>query len=587
VISSTVNFSASNPPPTLTQISNLTGAKEDQPLAISFSALSAVADDADKGGSVEGFVVKAVSSGTLKLGTAQQDAAPWAPGTNDRITPTLNAYWTPAANAHGVDANALTAFTVTALDNSNAESTTPIAVKVDVNPVNDAPTISGVPATPAAVNVGVSSALVDFSVADIDSTALTLTLLPVNGTIGSLTDADTSRDGLQLSGSASAINAAVANATFSATTVGSASINLTLEDGGSEVAKATYSFLASKVNSAPSLSTPGSSRAITTGVADGLNYITVSDADTDQILTLSLTPSGGSLRGLSDADLSASGIQLNGTASAINAALAAGSFVASADGAGSISASVSDGVITAPVTATYGLTATNAAPTLTQVSALSGAKEDQAFPISFSDLRAAANEADAGGSVIGFEVTSVDSSKGSLSIGGTAWNATTNKLINTDRKAEWTPAAQLNGTGSNAVNAFSIKAVDDGGLTSNSAVAVSINVTPVNDAPSLSAGSYSFTGVTEDTATAGVSVNTMLASRATDVDSTNLGIAVKTATGLGTWQFSTNNGSSWTNFGAVSATAALLLGNTTQVRYQPNGISGESGSSWLPDTFQP
>ncbi|WP_341886561.1 putative Ig domain-containing protein, partial [Synechococcus sp. UW140] len=306
-ISSTASFSAINSPPTLTQISTLSGAKEDQPLAISFSTLSAVANAADQGGSVEGFVVKAISSGTLKLGTTEQNATPWAAGSNDRITPTLNAYWTAAANANGMDSNALSAFTVVALDNSNGESITPVVVKVNVDPVNDAPTISGLPTVSTAVYTGVSSDLVDFSVADLDSSDLTLTLSPVNGTIGNLTDADSNRAGIQLTGTAAQINAAVANATFTAATVGSASINLTLEDGGAEVATASYSFSATKLNSAPTLSTPGTSRALTTGLADGLSYISVNDADTDQTLTLSLSASGGSFLGLTDADPNATG----------------------------------------------------------------------------------------------------------------------------------------------------------------------------------------------------------------------------------------------------------------------------------------
>lgn len=335
----------------------------------------------------------------------------------------------------------------------------------------------------------------------------------------------------------------------------------------------------------PTLSTPGSSRAITTGVADGLSYIVVNHADNNQLLTLSLTPSGGSFRGLSDTDPNTGGIQLRGTASEINAALATGTFVAHTDGSASISASLSDGLISTPVVTTYSLNATNAAPTLNQVNTLNGAKEDQIVPISFLDLFNASNAADPGGGVIGFVVTSIDSSKGSLSIGGSAWDATTNNQIDTDHPAVWTPATDLNGTDSNAIAAFSIQAVDSGGLTSSTPKAVRVNVTPANDAPSLILGSHSFTGITEDTATAGVNVSTILASRAADVDSTDLGIAVKTATGLGTWQYSTNNGTSWTNFGPISDNSALLLGSTTQVRYQADGISGESGNNAPTLTF--
>jgi hypothetical protein len=575
VISSAATFSAINSPPTLSKIGTLRGAKEDQALAISFSDLAAIADEADNGGSVEGFVVKALSSGTLKLGTTEQTAPSWAAGSNDRITPALNAYWTPDANANGTGANAVSAFTVTALDNSNAESTTPIAVRVDVAALNDAPTFSGVPTVSTAVNTGVSSALADFTVADIDSSALTLTLVSSNGSIANLTDADGTRSGIQLSSSASSINAALINATFTASTSGAASIIMELDDGGAELVTAIYGFNATKLNSAPSLVSPGSARLITTNLADTLSYITVSDGDAGQSLTLSLTASGGSFRNLADADLATAGvIELNGTVSVINAALAAGSFVASADGAASISASVTDGVIGTPVTATYTLTASNAAPTLTLVNALTG-KEDQALTISFADLLASADEADSNGSVTAFEVTAVDATKGTLTIGGSAWNGSSNKLINTDNAAMWTPLANLNGIPVPA--AFQVKAIDNGGLASSSSVAVAINVAAVNDAPSLSAGSYTFTGVSEDTSTTGVSVISLLASRASDREAASLGIAIEAASGLGSWQYSTNGGSSWTALGTVATSAALLLANTSLVRYVPAGIGSESG----------
>ena len=330
------------------------------------------------------------------------------------------------------------------------------------------------------------------------------------------------------------------------------------------------------------MSTPGSSRAVTTGLADGLSYITVSDGDADQTLTLSLTPTGGSFRNLADADPITAGIQLSGTASAITTALAAGSFVASASGAANIAVSVSDG-IAAAVNATYTLSATNAAPTLTLVNALSG-KEDQPLSISFEDLLAASNGADSNGSVTAFEVTAFDSTKGTLTIGGSAWHSSTNKLIDADHAAVWTSLANLNGIPLSAA-AFQVKAIDNDGSSSAAAVAVAINVVAVNDAPSLSAGTYTFTGVTEDTATAGVAVSSLLASRGSDAEGATLGIAIEVATGLGTWQYSTNSGTSWTAFGTVATSAALILTNTSQVRYVPDGSSGESGGSAPTLTF--
>jgi hypothetical protein len=271
----------------------------------------------------------------------------------------------------------------------------------------------------------------------------------------------------------------------------------------------------------------------------------------------------------------AAGLQLSGSVSAINAALAAGSFVASANGAASIAASLSDG-IAAAVTATYTYTASNAAPSLSSVASFSGAKEDLAFTITNADLLAASNASDPGGSLLGFVVTSVDAAKGSLTINGSPWTVNSNDVIDADHKAVWTPLANSNGS---ITNAFSVKAFDNEGATSATAIGVSITVAAVNDAPSLTNVAYTFTGTTEDTASSAVTVATLLTSRGSDVEGAALGMAVKSATGNGTWQYSTNNRSSWNAFGSVSSTQALLLGNTTYLRYLPDGINGESGGS--------
>ena len=299
-----------------------------------------------------------------------------------------------------------------------------------------------------------------------------------------------------------------------------------------------------------------------------------------QKLTLTLTASNGSFKGMADADSTASGTQVTGTVSEINSALTAARFVASADGAASIAASLSDGIATA-VTSSYSLTAANALPTLSTINTLTGGTEDLAYTIAFKDLLNASNATDNGGKIEAFDVTSVSS--GTLTIGGSAWNASSNHLINADKKAVWTPAANQNGVDSSALSAFSVKAVDNQSVLSSSAVTVKVAVAAVNDAPVLTAGSYSYTSVDENTATAGQTVATLLgggSSRASDVEGSTIGIAVSSASGNGKWQYSTD-GSTWTDFGSASTTASLLLSNSTQVRYQPDGKNGESSAPTL------
>ena len=63
-----------------------------------------------------------------------------------------------------------------------------------------------------------------------------------------------------------------------------------------------------------------------------------------------------------------------------------------------------------------------------------------------------------------------------------------------------------------------------------------------------------------------------------DVDAgAQRGLAITGQTGNGTWQYSTD-GTTWAGFGAVSATKALLITSSSQVRYMPGGDNGETAT---------
>ena len=119
---------------------------------------------------------------------------------------------------------------------------------------------------------------------------------------------------------------------------------------------------------------------------------------------------------------------------------------------------------------------TNLAPTFTTFAApVATGNEDTQISISFDNLKAQGNEADVDGTVDSFIVKAV--STGSLLIGtslatATAWNATTNNIVDATRLAFWTPAANANGT----LNAFTVVAKDNGGLESATALQATINV---------------------------------------------------------------------------------------------------------------
>ncbi|MCX7414195.1 MAG: VCBS domain-containing protein, partial [Planctomycetia bacterium] len=128
-----------NDAPSLTALSLAAGSTaEDTEVQLTFAAIAAAGDAADIDGTVTSFVVKAVSSGTLRIGADAATATTWNSDTNAVIGTGLNAYWTPATNASGV----LDAFTVVARDDGGLESPVALPVQVSVSAVNDAAVIS-------------------------------------------------------------------------------------------------------------------------------------------------------------------------------------------------------------------------------------------------------------------------------------------------------------------------------------------------------------------------------------------------------------------------------------------------------------
>jgi VCBS repeat-containing protein len=128
--------------------------------------------------------------------------------------------------------------------------------------------------------------------------------------------------------------------------------------------------------------------------------------------------------------------------------------------------------------------------------------------------------------------------------------------------------------GQTTVDAFTYTMDDSNGHTR--AATVFVTVTGVNDAPVLSGSGFSLTPIMEgDTSSAGDYVSAILGSAGgvsiTDADLGALtGMAVTgVSTANGTWEYSTNNGSSWSSLGSPTASAARLLNASAKVRFVP------------------
>ncbi|MEW6351091.1 MAG: DUF4347 domain-containing protein [Thermodesulfobacteriota bacterium] len=132
-----------------------------------------------------------------------------------------------------------------------------------------------------------------------------------------------------------------------------------------------------------------------------------------------------------------------------------------------------------------------------------------------------------------------------------------------------------------AVDAGSIPASGSGTLSPNPKVLWSqfeamqiLNAAPVLD----DSGAPELADILEDVlpaANGGTTVSDLIASMApggiTDANGDNLGIAVTGAavSGSGTWEYSTNNGTSWNLLGTPSDSAAVVLAHDALLRYLP------------------
>ena len=586
----TVLVSPGNDAPVLTGVPDSLSATEDVTAAIDLSAITVSDADALADAQTLALTLK-VDAGTLTA-TNGPGVTVSGSGTHELVLSgaldRIDAYLNAAANV-SFAANPDTHGAVT-LRLSLSDGATPAldagTVLINVEAVDDAPLLQGLPASASdsAPELGNAFALDDFTVSDIDSGTLQLTLVASNGTLGGLMDDDLLEAGVQLSGTAQAINAALAQATFTATAAGAAGIAVTVRDATTTVTGSYLLADAIDTNRAPTLAGAAPS-GLTTRVAQNLDFVSVADADAGQTLRLTLEATNAKIGKLIDEDDTLAGVQISGSVATINAALAQARLSALADGAVTLSATLSDGSLSD--TRTYSSVAANALPTLTVVTPLAG-QEDLEQTIGFAALSEAADEADAGGQVNAFVVQAVSS--GTLRIGADAatatdWAAGSNDVIDADRSAFWTPLANANGT----LDAFTVKAQDDAGGLSATAVQVQVAAAAVNDAPVLT-GTQAFAGISEDLAAGtGVRVSSLLGGTASASDletaSNALGLAVTASSALGQWQVSTDStdGSDghWSSLGAVSAQAARLLGATDWLRYQPDGLRGETAQlSW-------
>jgi hypothetical protein len=272
----TINLTATNDAPTSAN-ATVTGT-EDTALTIGLSSFGFT--DVDTGDALASVKITTLpTAGKLQLSGADVTA-------NQVITAadiTANKLvYTPALNASG-DAYASLKFKVS---DGTTLSASDYTLSLKINAVDDAPTFANLPAIAQSHSAGVVFALDDVTVADVDSTILSLSLMATNGTLLGLTDADANTAGIQLSGTAAQINTALAKANFVATAAGAA-LAMTLKDAANTTS-ASYALAITTAASASDTDGDGVANSAETADAngDGIADAYQSNVASNAVLTL-------------------------------------------------------------------------------------------------------------------------------------------------------------------------------------------------------------------------------------------------------------------------------------------------------------
>ena len=457
-----------------------------------------------------------------------------------------------------------------------------------------APTITDSVIIPRTTAEDVSLAMTGITIADTDGNNQSVTLTATNGiltlaTTSGLTGLSGNGTGVvAFAGTLAQVNAAINGMTFgpAANYSGAATIAMSANDG-STTANLPVNITVNPVSDAPMLSVSPASGNEDTPIA-----LTITAALTDPSETLAVTlsaiPAGSTLTNTAGDTLTISA----GSITLTSAQLAGLKILPPADYNGSmaltVTATSTDG-IASPASVTDTLTVTvlpvNDAPV---ANADAIAATEDGGPSTGNVLANDVNVDAANGDVLvvsGIRTGTVSGSGTAGSIGTALTGVYGNLTLNAH--GDYTYAVdntldevQALAAGQTVSESFTYTVTD--GITPVTAE-ITVTVTGVNDAPVLvSQPAITLTPIPEDTldaANTGQLVSSLLVDTAsgttlvTDADAGTVpGIAITSALGgvngmAGVWQYQLNGSGSWTGFGPVSTTTALLLPADAKVRF--------------------
>lgn len=454
----------------------------------------------------------------------------------------------PAANFNGQQ-------TATFRVSDGCKNSNTATLTFTVNPINDAPTALD---TSRTIQED-TNADIDLStlIGDIDNTVASLTpviaTLPANGRVFQLVSGSYT----QVTAASTAVTQSI-RFTPNLNWFGSTSFTYFVRDPSNAISSTrTISITVTPVNDGPtcvSLTISG-----TEDVAASLSAITGSDVDGDAITVnlVSMTGTGSIIRTSNSqtVTLPANGVVTSGL-----------NYVPVADANGNvavISFRVSDASLTSSIcTATVSLTAVNDAPQAVNFTATT--PEDTPFTISFATRISDVDTPLA--SLVVTIVSRPDAAAGTLRATSTSTTDLAAGTALSVQSVYFIPRANYNGQ-----TTFTYR-VSDGSLNSVERT-VTVNVTPVNDAPTISVSTTSVVGVRGIASTFTVTIR--------DID---LGDAVRVMIGANTIQAaSATTGTLSYNAGAIAP------GNPITVVTNPNanGVDTTYTLSWTPGLSAP
>ncbi|HEY9049703.1 MAG TPA: tandem-95 repeat protein [Ohtaekwangia sp.] len=448
--------------------------------------------------------------------------------------------FTPVANYNG---NATTSYTV---ENNAAITSLPTLITVTVNPINDAPTAGNDAASTT------EDTPVTFSVTsndtDIDGTinAATVDLDPLTGGRQTSIAATTGSGTFTVDNTGQVTYTPILN--FSGTATASYQVN---DNSGDVSNTATITVTISSVNDLP--------------VANNDEVTTPEDTPTTVNVISNDTDADGTIDPATvDLDVTAGGIQStksDGTGAWSVSTFGVVSFtpVLNFTGAATLPYTVNDnaGGTSNQATITINVSAVNDLPVANNDTGTT--PEETATTVNL-----VTNDTDIDGTI---NAASVDLDTGTPGIQNANSNSAGSWSVNASGIVTFTPATNFNG---NAILTYTVN--DNSGGTSNAAT-ITINVTPVNDAPVANGDNASTneeTAVTFNVVVNDTDIDGSIAANTVDLNTTTGGIQNSITNSAGTWSVNAT--------GDVTFTPAVNFSGSATLTYTVNDNAGATSN---------